>query len=217
MWTEKYRPEKLDDVVRHEKLKSVIRKYIKAKDMPHFLFHGIQGTGKTLIAELIGRELLGEAFDENFITCDASNDRSIGKIRPTVMNAIRNATFNGYLRIILFDEADGLLADSQDFLRGAINKCNNTRFIFTCNDITQIKEPIQDRCMCFEFKGLRKEDITKRLKFISNNEQISISDAELERIAKECKGSMRRAITELEKLSMTENTEEAILNRYLRK
>ena len=216
MWTEKYRPEKLDDVVGHEKLKSVIRKYIKAGDMPHFLFHGIQGTGKTLIAELIGHELLGEFFDDNFIPCDSSNERSIGKIRPTVLNAIRNATFNGYLRIILFDESDGLLSDSQDFLRGAMNKCNNTRFIFTCNDISQIKEPIQDRCMCFEFKGLRKEDITKRLKVIHDNEQITVSDAELERIAKECKGSMRKAITELEKASMAGNGEDEILRRYVR-
>ena len=217
MWTETYRPKHLEQVAGHGKLKSVIRKCIEAGDIPHLLFFGMQGTGKTLIAEIIGHELLGDNYETNFITCDASNDRSVGKIRPTVMNAIRNATINGHLRILLFDEADGLLSDAQDFLRGAINKCNNTRFIFTCNDITQIKEPIQDRCMCFEFKGLRKEDITKRLRFICNNEQITIADAELERIVKESKGSMRKAITELEKASMAGDNEDELLRRYLKK
>jgi len=217
MWTETYRPKHLEEVAGHEKLKSVIQKYIKTGDIPHFLFYGMQGTGKTLLAEIIGQELLGESYEMNFITCDASNDRSVGKIRPTVMNAIRNATINGYLRIILFDEADGLMTDAQDFLRGAINNCNNTRFIFTCNDITQIKEPIQDRCMCFQFRGLKKDNIVKRLVFIRDNERVKIELSEIERIAKESGGSMRKAITELEKVSMTGNDEETLLRRYMKK
>jgi len=217
MWTDDYNPNHLDEVAGHEKLKVVIRKYIKTGDIPHFLFHGLQGTGKTLLAELIGHELLGEGYDMNFILCDGSNDRSVGKIRPTVLNAIRNATINGYLRILFFDEADGLMDDAMKFLRGAMNKCNNTRFIFVCNDIEQITKPIQDRCMCFEFKGLKKDDIIKRLVFIRDNEKVKIELPELERIAKESKGSMRKAITELEKLSMTGNEEEAILRGYLRK
>lgn len=218
MWTEKYCPTHLKEVAGHKKLKSIILKYIEAGDIPHFLFHGLQGTGKTIIAELIGHELLGDNFDENFIPCDASNDRSVGKIRPTVMNAIRNATINGYVRILFFDEADGLMTDAQDFLRGAIkNKRNNTRFIFACNDITQIKDPIQDRCMCFEFKGLKKDDIIKRLIFIRDNEKVKIELSELERIAKESKGSMRKAITELEKVSMSsDNEEETLMRKYLK-
>lgn len=217
MWTETYRPKHLEEVAGHEKLKSVIQKYIKTRDIPHFLFYGLQGTGKTLLAELIGHELLGEGYDTNFILCDGSNDRSVGKIRPTVLSAIRNATINGYLRILFFDEADGLMDDSMKFLRGAINKCNNTRFIFACNDRTQIIEPIQDRCMCFEFKGLKKDDIIRRLNFIRHNEKANIELSEVERIAKESKGSMRKAITELEKLSMTGNEEETLLRKYMKK
>jgi len=217
MWTDDYKPKHLEEVAGHKKLKSVIRKYIKTGDIPHFIFHGLQGTGKTLLAELTGHELLGEDYDTNFIVCDASNDRSVGKIRPTVMNSIRNATINGYLRILFFDEADGLMDDAMKFLRGAINNCNNTRFIFACNDITQIIEPIQDRCMCFEFKGLKKDDIIKRLIFIRDNEKLKIELSEVERIAKESGGSMRKAITELEKLSMTGNEEETLLRRYVKK
>ena len=217
MWTETYRPKHLEEVAGHEKLKTVIRKYIEAGDIPHFIFYGLQGTGKTLLAEIIGQELLGEGYEANFILCDASNDRSVGKIRPTVMNAIRNTTINGYLRILFFDEADGLMEDSMKFLRGAMNKCNNTRFIFTCNDIKQITEPIQDRCMCFEFKPLKTGDIIKRLVYIRDNEKVKIELSEIERIAKESGGSMRRAITELEKVSMSDNEEETLLRRYLKK
>ena len=218
MWTEKYKPGKLDEVAGHAKLKTLIRKYTEAGDIPNLLLHGVTpGTGKTLIAELIAREILGEAYDTNLIYCDASNDRSVGKIRPVTMSALRNATINGYLRILLFDEADGLISDAQDFLRGAMNKRGVVRFIFTCNDISRIKEPIQDRCMRFEFKPLKKDDIIKRLKYICDNEQITILDAELDKIIKASKGSMRNAITELEKLSMTGDSEDEILQRYLKK
>lgn len=218
MWTETYSPKGINEVAGHAKLKSVIRKYIEARDIPNLFFHGVQGTGKTILAKLIGRELLGdEMFDLNFIRCDASNDRSVGKIRPLVMKALRYATINGYLRIILFDEADGLMSDAQDFLRGALNNCNNTRFIFTCNDISKISEPVQDRFMCFEFKGLKKADIIKRLIFIRDNEKVEIELSEIEWIAAESNGSMRKAITELEKSSMTDNDEEKVLKGILRR
>jgi len=217
MWVEEYRPKHLDEVAGHSKLKSVIQKCIKAGDIPHFLFFGKNGTGKTLLSELIGYELLGYTFDTNFISVNASDDRSVGKVRDLVLNAIKHSTVNGYLRIILLDECDGMLADAQEVLRGAINKCNNTRFILTCNDVTKIIEPLQDRCMCFEFKPLKKDDIIKRLIFIRDNERVKIELSEIERIAKESGGSMRKAITELEKVSMSDNEEEAILRRYLKK
>ena len=216
-WTDKYKPRNLDEVAGHEKLKSVIQTYIEVGDIPHFFFYGTQGTGKTLFAELIGMLLLRECFDDNFIPVDASNDRSLGKIRKLVMNVIRNLPIMGSLRIIRFDECDGLFEDTQQFLRGAINNCNTTRFIFTCNDKTEIIEPLQDRCMCFEFKPLKKEDIIKRLKFVAMSEQLTISDTEIEQIAKESNGSMRKAIIELEKASMVGNDEEEILRRYLEK
>ena len=218
MWTEQYRPKHLEEVAGHEKLKSVIRKYIEAGDIPHFFFHGATpGTGKTLIAELIGHEILGEAFDENFIEINASDDRTVQKMRDVVLNAIKHSTINGYLRIILLDEMDGVLEPAQALLRRPMEKSNRTRFILTANDEKSIIEPIKSRCMCFEFKGLKKDDIIKRLNFIRHNEKAKIELSEVERIAKESGGSMRKAITELEKLSMTGNEEETLLKRYLKK
>lgn len=197
----------------------MIRKYIKTGDIPHFFFHGATpGTGKTLIAELIGHELLGEAFDDNFIEINASDDRTVQKMRDIVLNAIKHSTINGYLRIILLDEMDGVLEPAQALLRRPMEKSNRTRFILTANDEKSIIEPIKSRCMRFEFKPLRKEDILKRLIFIRDNEKVNIELSEIEWITKDSMGSMRRAITELEKASMIGNVEEeTLLKRYLRK
>jgi len=218
MWTDDYKPKHLEEVAGHEKLKFVIQKYIKSGDIPHFFFHGATpGTGKTLIAELIGHELLGEAFDDNFIEINASDDRTVQKMRDVVLNAIKHSTINGHLRIILLDEMDGVLEPAQALLRRPMEKSNRTRFILTANDEKSIIEPIKSRCMCFEFKGLKKGDIIKRLIFIRDNEKAKIELSEIERIAKESGGSLRKAITELEKLSMMGNEEETLLRRYVKR
>jgi replication factor C small subunit len=202
MWTEKYKPENLDEVVGYDRLVALIKKCVEQHDVPHFLFFGKPGTGKTLIAELTAKALLGDLMEGNFIKINASDDRSVGKIRELVIRAIKNATVNGYLRIILLDECDGLLQDAQEILRGAIDKSNSTRFILTCNDASKIIAPLQDRCLRFEFKGLKSKDIIKRLRVIMIEEHKEVSEQVLERIAKQSDGSMRSAILELEKCSM---------------
>lgn len=217
MWTEQYRPSRLNDVVGHEKLKRIIQKCIEVGDFPNFFFYGKPGTGKTSIAEIIGREFLGECFDSNFIEINASDDRTVQKMRDIVLNAVKHSTVNGYMRIILLDEMDGILEPAQELLRRPMEKSQKTRFILTANNEKSVIEPIKDRCMCFEFKSLKKDDIVKRLIFIRDNEKANIELPEIERIAKESGGSMRKAITELEKASMSDNEEEAILRRYLKK
>ena len=217
MWIEKYKPKNLDEVVGHEKLKAVIRKCIERGDIPHFLFYGLTGTGKTLIAELIGHELLKENFNDNFIEINASDDRTVQKMREVVVNAITHSTINGYIRVILLDEMDGVLQPAQELLRRPMEKSHKTRFILTANDVDSIIDPIKNRCMCFEFKPLKKEDIIKKLTFIARNENLKITKTQLEVIAKQSKGSMRQAIIELEKISMIEDSEEELLRKYMRR
>jgi DNA polymerase III delta prime subunit len=203
MWTEKYKPGNLADVVGLDQLVAMIKKYAEGGDIPHFLFYGKQGTGKTLLAELIGKTLLGDYTDGNFIKVNASDDRSIIKIRNLVLTAIKHATINGNLRIILLDECDGLLLDAQEILRGAMDKSIKTRFILTCNDVSKVIVPLQDRFIRFEFKGVKAKDIIKRLAFIVEKEQLEVSGDMLEKIAKKSGGSVRSAILELEKLVMS--------------
>jgi len=217
MWTEKYKPRRLDEVVGHDKLKAVIRKCIEMGDIPHLLFTGPPGIGKTLIAELIGQELLGELFNDNFIEINASDDRTVQKMREIVINAINHTTINGYMRIILLDEMDGVLEPAQELLRRPMEKSHKTRFILTANDESSIIEPIKNRCMWFDFRPLRKEDIIKRLNFIARNEKVKITTTQLEQIAKNSKGSMRQAIIELEKMSMMGEADEDILKKFMRR
>jgi replication factor C small subunit len=216
MWIEKYKPKSLGEVVGHEGLKSIVWKYIEQRDIPHFLFFGKPGTGKTLIAELIAKELLGGTND-NFIEMNASDDRTVEKVRKIVLNGIKHSTLNGKLRIILLDEADGLLVPAQEILRRPMEKSYKTRFIITANDVQSILEAIKSRCMSFEFKGVKKEDVTKRLRFIRDNEHSTISDRELELIATNCDGDLRQAIIELEKASMGDDNGAEIVKRYLQR
>ena len=216
MWIEKYKPKSLGEVVGHEGLKSIVGKYIEQRDIPHFLFFGKPGTGKTLIAELIAKELLGGTND-NFIEMNASDDRTVEKVRKIVLNGIKHSTLNGKLRIILLDEADGLLVPAQEILRRPMEKSYKTRFIITANDVKSIIEAIKSRCMSFEFKGVNKEDMLRRLRFIRDNEHSMISDRELELIATNCDGDLRQAIIELEKASMGGDSGEEIVKRYLQR
>jgi replication factor C small subunit len=216
MWVEKYKPGSLDEVVGHEGLKSILRKYVEQKDTPHLFFFGKPGTGKTLIAELIAKEILGDT-NGNFIEMNASDDRTVDKVRKIVLNGIKHSTLNGKLRIILLDEADGLLISAQEILRRPMEKSYKTRFIITANDVKSIIEAIKSRCMSFEFKGVKKEDIIKRLRFIRDKEQSTIPDREIELIAHNCDGDLRQAITELEKASMGDDSGEEIVKRYLQR
>jgi replication factor C small subunit len=217
MWVEKYKPRNFDEVVGYAALKAALKAYAVERDMPHLLFYGKSGTGKTLTAELMAKELLGEYCEGNYIYLNASDDRSVSKIREQVITAIKHSTINGYLRIILLDEADGLLSDAQDVLRGAMNKCGKTRFLFTCNNITEIKAAIQDRCMMFAFKGLDKSDIIKRMEHIRASERLNIPDSIIDRIARESNGSMRKAIIELEKMSKGAGSNDELLRKYIDK
>ncbi|RZN34664.1 MAG: AAA family ATPase [Methanophagales archaeon ANME-1-THS] len=216
MWIEKYKPKSLGEVVGHEGLKSIVGKYIEQRDIPHFLFFGKPGTGKTLIAELVAKELLGGTND-NFIEMNASDDRTVEKVRKIVLNGIKHSTLNGKLRIILLDEADGLLVPAQEILRRPMEKSSKTRFIITANEVKSIIEAIKSRCMSFEFKGVNKEDMLRRLRFIRDNEHSTISDRELELIATNCNGDLRQAITELEKASMGDDNGAEIVKRYLQR
>ncbi len=199
IWVEKYRPERLADVVGHEAIISRVKSYVERDDLPHLLFAGPAGTGKTATAVAIAKELYGEDWRENFLELNASDERGIDVVRDRIKNFARSS-FGGYnYRIIFLDEADALTSDAQSALRRTMEQfSNNTRFILSCNYSSQIIDPIQSRCAVFRFTPLEDDVVRDRIRYIAEEEEIESTDDGLDALVYAADGDMRRAINALQ-------------------
>ena len=200
VWVEKYRPKKLDDIVGQEEIVERLKSYVRAKSMPHLLFAGPAGTGKTTSAIALARELFGDNWRMSFHELNASDERGINVVRTKIKEYARTAAPNDVgFKIIFLDEADALTPDAQAALRRTMEKYSRTcRFILSCNYSSKIIEPIQSRCAIFRFKPLPAEAIKRRLKQIAESEGKSVEDNALEAIVYVSNGDMRRAINILQ-------------------
>lgn len=218
-WIEKYRPQTFTEMVGLNEVLTAIESFILSGDIPHLLFYGEAGTGKTTTAHIIGHKLLSESFDLNFIELNASDTREEGDMRKRVIRAIRHQPIGAGIRVIFLDEADGLKPTAQDILKRPIEKTRNTVFIFACNDINGIIKPIKSRCALFEFKRITEADIVEGLKRIAVKEKVNIGDDVFQRIAKQVNGDMRAAINELQKAAALNNRSseiDKIVQQYMK-
>ena len=165
IWVEKYRPERLEGVVGHEAIISRVQSYVERDDLPHLLFAGPAGTGKTATAQAIAKQLYGEDWQENFLELNASDERGIDVVRERIKDFARTS-FGGYnYRIIFLDEADALTSDAQSALRRTMEQFSkNTRFILSCNYSSKIIDPIQSRTAVFRFSPIADEAVIDRMK-----------------------------------------------------
>ncbi len=199
MWTEKYRPRTFDDVVGQDEIVSTVKGMIdRDHDIPNLRMIGEPGTGKTTIAYLIGKALLKEYFDMNFVEYNASNDRGVDTIREVIKNSMHQPMFTD-IKIIFLDESDGLTAQAQDMLRKPLEDRKSTRFMLSANNDT-FSKPIRSRCVVLEFGKIDSGAIMKRLKFIADSEGVSLN-GEIEEISWKCGGDLRLAINELQRAS----------------
>ncbi len=200
IWVEKYRPRNLDEVVDQRHVVNHLKSYVKSRTLPHLLFSGPPGTGKTACAIALSRELFGENWKSNFIELNASDERGIDVVRNRIKNFARLAPIGGAeFKIIFLDEADALTPDAQSALRRTMEMySSNCRFILSCNYSSKIIEPIQSRCAVYRFSPLPDEEMRKRLLFIAENENVNITEDGLEAIVYISNGDMRRAINVLQ-------------------
>ena len=203
MWTEKYRPQRLEDIVDHEEIVNRLEGFVAQKDLPHCLFAGPPGTGKTTAALSLAHDLFGEHFQGNFLELNASDARGIDVIRTTVKDFARTMSLGDIpFKILVLDEADALTPEAQQALRRTMERYTRTcRFILIVNYSSKIIEPIQSRCALFRFPRLNKEDIIGMLKFISEKEGVKLEDDGIEAILYVSEGDMRKAINTLQAAS----------------
>ncbi len=193
LWTEKYRPKKLDEVSGQQDTIKRLKAFVSKGSIPNLMFAGMQGTGKTTTALCLVNELFGDR--SNFVELNASDERGIETVRVKIKDFARTKPIGkAEFKIILLDEADALTKDAQQALRRTMENYSKTcRFILDCNYSSKLIEPIQSRCVIFRFKPLARTDVEEYLKKIVEKEQLKIDDGAIEQIFGECGGDLRRA------------------------
>jgi len=200
LWVEKYRPKSLDEVVGQEEIVERLKAYAKTGNLPHLLFAGPAGTGKTTCAIALARDMFGEDWRQNYFELNSSDERGIDTVRTKVKEIARLAPFGGTnFKIIFLDEADNLTADAQAALRRTMETYSKTsRFILSANYSSRLIEPIQSRTAVFRFRPLKPAAIAEYIGRIAKAEKLKITDDGMEALVYVAEGDMRRAVNALQ-------------------
>ncbi len=214
---QKYEPKSLNGIAGQTNIVKILKGYVKTENIPHLMFSGPPGVGKTTLANILARELFGDHWRKNIIMLNASDERGIDIVRGKIKESTRYAPIGGYnYKIIFMDEADELTEPAQRALRETmIRNQTITRFIFSVNNISKVITPLQDRCQVFRFKAIPHDEIKIHLMKVAKAEEINIKSQHLMLVAVLAKGSMRRAMNALQSLSVIGEITEPIIRELM--
>jgi replication factor C small subunit len=201
MWTEKYRPQSLDEMVNQVETVSRFKTFVSEKNMPHLLLVGPAGIGKTTSILALARDLYGPSYRSFILELNASDERGIGVIRDKVKNFARTAAIASPVsfKILIMDEADHLTGDAQHALRRTMEIYTKTcRFCLLGNYSENIIDPIQSRCSVFRFSPLEESDLKGHIEDIAKKENLNIVEEGLDAIYQASNGDMRKSINLLQ-------------------
>ena len=196
IWTEQYRPSKFNELVGQDEIVQRIESLTKSLNIPHLLFAGPAGTGKSTLALIIVKDLFGDSWRDSYLELNASDERGIDVVRQKVKDFARTKAMGDVpFKVIFLDEADALTKEAQQALRRTMENFTSTcRFILSCNYSSRILDPIQSRCVVFRFKLLEKKDVKKIVERVIAGEGLSITEEAFNTLYEASEGDCRRVI-----------------------
>ena len=213
---EKYQPSTLKDVYGHNTIRQILMSMVEQKNIPHLMFTGSPGNGKSTTAMALIKDLYGNDYKSNYVKFDASTDRGIDVVRGKIKELTKYKSMNHPFKIILLEESDELTSNAQFALREIMLKNQNiTRFIFVNNNLNKIIPPIQDRCQIFRFGSLQGSDIVDHLKLIAKDEGITITRTQIHTIADLADGSMRNAVNALQTIATQDSITDDLIKTIM--
>ncbi len=194
IWTEKYRPQDFSEIKGQKEIVARVKAFVEQKNMPHQMYSGPAGVGKSTLAIVVAKKLFGDSWRQNFLELNASDERGIDIVRVKVKDFARTKALGDVpFKIIFLDECDALTREAQQALRRTMENYTNTcRFILSCNYSSKIIDPIQSRCAVFRFKPIEKEDLHLIVDRIANEETLNVSEKAKQALIDVSEGDCRR-------------------------
>ena len=204
---EKYRPTKLDEIVSQDNNIKILKEAIKNEQIPHMLFYGQAGTGKTSTIIALSKEYYGEYYKDMILELNGSDDRGINIIRSQIkyFSKIKNLTVPNKPKIIILDEADSLTYDAQFALRRVMEKyTNNVRFCLICNYLNKLIPAIHSRCTLFKFSTIQYDAIYSKIIEICKKEKIKLPQKVIDNSIQMSCGDFRKTLNFIEQMDLDE-------------
>lgn len=214
IWTEKYRPSKFSEVKGQKDIVRRLKAFVEQKNMPHVLFAGPPGVGKTTLSLVVVKELFGDSYKENFLELNASDERGIDVVRVKVKDFARTrALGNVPFKIIYLDECDALTKEAQQALRRTMENYTKTcRFILSCNYSSKIIDPIQSRCAVFRFKPLENDQIHDIIEKVALQEELTVTKEAYDALIEVSEGDCRKVENVLQSAAaLQKNIDETLI------